>query len=81
MLRINEPLEGRALDVEEVRLISDLRIMHARVEDLLHVVARLKQRYTETDIRKYADREALDSDIKQVDDIYLWFVALKEHLR
>ena len=79
-LRGDEPIEDRWLDVEEIRLISDLRIMHARVHELHEVVTRLRQRHSESDIRKYADHNALDADIHEVDEIYLWFVGLKDRL-
>lgn len=76
-LRSDEPITDRWLDVEEVRLIADLRVMHSKVDELFQVVTRLKQRHT-ADIRKYADQIALESDIHEVDQIYLWFIGLKE---
>jgi len=72
------PPIDRFLLIEEIRLVADLRIMHAKVSELHQVVATLKRRHPENAIREYADRIALENDIKQVDDIYLWFVALKE---
>jgi len=51
----SKELAGRWLDVEEVRLISDLRIMHSKVAELRNLVANLKQRHHEADIVKYAD--------------------------
>lgn len=72
---------GRWLEIEEVRIISDLRIMHAKVDDLYHIVNSLKQHHDEKSIFKYADHPLLAKDIKQVDEIYLWFVALKEQRR
>jgi hypothetical protein len=76
-LRSDEPITERWLDVEEIRLIADLRIMHSKVDELFQVVTRLKQRHPEADIRKYADQSALESDIHEVDQIYLWFIGLK----
>jgi len=73
--------EGRSLDIEEVRLVSDLRIMHSKVQDLYTVVHHLKQRFSEEEIERYADQEMLTDEIKQVDEIYLWFVKLKERQR
>ncbi|HWH58967.1 MAG TPA: hypothetical protein VN682_15165 [Terriglobales bacterium] len=66
-------LAGRWLDVEETRLVSDLRIMHSKVNELYNVMENLKQRHDEADIVKYADYEALGEDIP-----YLWFVKVKE---
>lgn len=66
------------LDVEEVRLIADLRIMHAKVHELFEVVSVLKKGREENYIRKYADHVMLEKDIQRVDEIYLWFISLKE---
>jgi hypothetical protein len=64
--------------IEEIRLVSDLRIMHAKVDELYQLVSNLKRRHNETAIRDYADTPVLDEDIARVDEIYLWFVSLKE---
>ncbi|MCU1256071.1 MAG: hypothetical protein JWM83_2370 [Candidatus Angelobacter sp.] len=69
---------GPQLDVEEVRLIADLRIMHAKVHELFEVVTVLKRGHEDARIRRYADRVMLEKDIQRVDEIYLWFVSLKE---
>ena len=74
MTRSNRP----QLDIEEMRLIADLRIMHSKVHELFEVVSVLKRGREENFIRKYADRAMLDKDIQRVDEIYLWFVRLKE---
>jgi hypothetical protein len=66
------------LDIEEVRLISDLRIMHSKVHELFEVVSVLKRGHEENFIRQYADHVMLEKDIQRVDEIYLWFVRLKE---
>ena len=71
---------GRSLDIEEVRLVSDLRVMHAKVDELFHFVDNLKHRHHEDDIGRYSDHEVLSEDIAHVDEIYLWFVGLKENL-
>ncbi len=68
----------QSLKIEEVRVIADLRIMHSKVNELFQVVSSLKRRHSEAAIRKYSDRQALEEDIKRVDEIYLWFVAVKE---
>jgi hypothetical protein len=70
--------EQRRLEPDEIRLIGDLRIMHAKVDELHQIVAKLKQRHSEADIRKYADTHVLDENIARVDEIYLWFLSLKE---
>jgi len=69
---------GRWLDVDEIRVVADLRIMHSKVDELYQVVANLKRRHSESDIVAYADQPVLNEDISRVDDIYLWFVRLKE---
>jgi hypothetical protein len=66
------------LNLEEVRLVSDLRIMHSKVDELHHVVDNLKRRHSHQDIFLYADAAVLAEDIRGVDEIYLWFVKLKE---
>jgi len=66
------------LDIDEVRLIADLRIMHAKVHELFEIVSVLKRGREEDFIRKYADHVMLEKDIQRVDEIYLWFISLKE---
>ena len=68
----------RPLNVDEVRLISDLRIMHAKVDELHHIVHNLKRRHSHEDVYRYADAPLLAENIRRVDEIYLWFVRLKE---
>jgi hypothetical protein len=67
-----------SLSVEEVRLISDLRIMHAKVDELHNFVNGLKRRHCEAEVQKYSDTGFLAEDIRKVDELYLWFVKLKE---
>lgn len=74
----NQPVSQRWLDVDEVRLVADLRIMHSKVDELYQIVANLKRRHSGSDIHKYADQPVLNEDIARVDEIYLWFVSLKE---
>lgn len=69
---------GELLSIEEIRLITDLRIMHSKVHELSHIVASLRQRHCEEDILKYADAPVLAEDIHLVDEIYLWYVKIKE---
>ena len=77
-MQANRPLENRWLTIEEVRIVSDLRIMHAKVAELSQLVIALKERIAESDIIKYADQPLLTQDIQSVDAIYLWFVKVKE---
>ena len=72
------PTQERWLDIDEVRLISDLRIMHAKVDELYQIVNNLKRRHSGSEIHKYADQPVLNEDIARVDEIYLWFLSLKE---
>lgn len=78
MKRIDGPSENRPLTIEEVRIVSDLRIMHAKVDDLYHIVDQLRHRYDETAVNIYSDQGLLSQDIDRVDQIYLWFVKLRE---
>jgi hypothetical protein len=71
-------IENRWLDIEEVRLVSDLRVMHSKVDELYHVVKNLKRRHNEGAIHKYADGPVLAEDITRVDEIYMWFIKLKD---
>jgi hypothetical protein len=74
----NQPHNDEANRVEEIRLIADLRIMHAKVDELHHIVANLKRRHADEAIHKYADRKVLSENVGKVDEIYLWFLSLKE---
>ena len=77
----NQPLHDRSLHVEEVRLIADLRIMHSKVDELYQVVTNLKRRHEDDSIHKYADQRVLSEDIDRVDEMYMWFLRLKEQNR
>lgn len=68
----------RWLDINEVRLIADLRQMHAKVDELYSVVENLRNRHSGADIVKYADYQVLVDDISRVDEIYLWFLKIRE---
>lgn len=76
--RSMQPVDDRWLTIEETRVVSDLRIMHAKVDELFHLVTALKKHHDESDVIKYADQPILTEDIRKVDEIYLWFVKLKE---
>lgn len=73
-----QSLTDRWLTIEEARIVSDLRIMHSKVDELYNVVMALRKRHHEGDVVKYADQPVLTEDIQKVDEIYLWFVKLKE---
>jgi hypothetical protein len=72
------PIQERWLDVQEIRLIGDLRIVHAKVNELYYLVQSLRQRHGDADIVEYSDRQLLGENIAHVDEIYLWYVKLKE---
>jgi hypothetical protein len=76
--RSSQTVAERWLTIEEVRTVSDLRVMHAKVDELYQIVTALKERYNESAIVKYADQPVLTKDVQRVDEIYLWFVRLKE---
>jgi len=78
MMALADPFGDRPLTLDEVRIVSDLRIMHAKVDDLFHLVGQLKQRYDEAAVHRYSDATLLTQDIERVDEIYLWFVKLRE---
>jgi hypothetical protein len=71
-------VDDRALSIDEIRIVADLRIMHSKVDELYQVVNALRQRHDESATVKYADQPVLTEDIRKVDEIYLWFVRLKE---
>jgi hypothetical protein len=71
-------VRDRALDIEEIRLVADLRIMHAKTDELYQAVKSMRERHDEASIVAYAEPEALAGDIARVDEIYLWFVKIKE---
>jgi hypothetical protein len=75
MTRANEEPQ---FNIDEMRLIADLRIMHSKVHELFEVMTVLKRGHEESFIRRYADHAMLEKDIQRVDEIYLWFVSLKE---
>jgi len=68
----------RPLTIDEVRIVADLRIMHAKVDELFHIVHDLQKRHYQNAIHAYADKPLLGQDIQRVDEIYLWFVKLRE---
>jgi hypothetical protein len=76
---VKKPVGEQWLDIEEVRLVADLRIMHAKVQELFEIVSGLKRRHPERSIRNYADHRMLNLDIQRVDEIYLWFITLREN--
>jgi len=77
----NDEINGRWLDIDEIRLIADLRVMHSKVDELFQVVTNLKRRHDDDAIHKYADQRVLSEDIDRVDEMYMWFLRLKEQKR
>jgi hypothetical protein len=73
-----QDLRGRWLKVEEVRLVSDLRMTHAKVDELYSAVQQLRHRHDEEDIVRFSDQVAPTEDIRRVGEIYPWYVQLKE---
>jgi hypothetical protein len=76
--RTPQEVESRWLTIQEVRLVGDLRIMHSKVDEIYQVVKALRERHREDAIVRYADQPVLTDDIQKIDEIYLWFVKLKE---
>jgi hypothetical protein len=74
-------VNDRWLDVDEIRLVSDLRIMHSKVSDLYQAMQSIRSRHQETSVLMYADQPLLSEEIAKVDEIYLWYVKLKDELR
>lgn len=74
------PSEHRWLEIEEVRLVSDLRILHSQVHEIFNTINVLRRCHDASDIEKYADHRMLVEDVDKIDQIYLWFVCLKEKL-
>jgi hypothetical protein len=72
--------EEESHDIEEIRLISDLRILHSKIDELYGIVENLKRRHGEGSIVEYADSSVLPENIRRIDEIYLWFVRLKEEM-
>jgi len=52
--------------------------MHAKVDEIYEIVKALRTRHDEAAIVRYADQPVLTDDIQKIDEIYLWFVKLKE---
>lgn len=73
-----KPTPLRGLTIDEIRLVSDLRVMHSKVDELFNIVESLKRRHDAREIQRYADRKVLNDDIDRVDEIYLWFLKLKD---
>ncbi len=76
-----QTVDDRWLNVDEIRLIADLRVMHSKVDELYQIVSNLKRRHDDDSIHKYADQRVLSEDIDRVDELYMWFLRLKEQNR
>jgi hypothetical protein len=55
--------------------------MHSKVDELHQIVQDLKRRHSEESVINYADQAVLAENIDRVDEIYLWFISLKEQRR
>lgn len=66
------------MGVDEIRLVADLRIMHAKVDELYQISRVLRSRHNERAVNQFADRGVLAEDIRKVDELYLWFIQLRE---
>lgn len=66
------------MTVEQVRLVADLRIMHAKVDELYQISKVLRIRHNERSVVEHADKAVLAEDIRKVDELYIWFVELKD---
>lgn len=75
-----ENVNDRPLDIEEIRLVSDLRILHSKVAELYRLVADMRERHDESAIVTYADDPVISEEIRRVDEIYLWFVRIREEV-
>ena len=64
--RTPQEVESRALTIEEVRLVSDLRIMHAKVDEIYEVVKALRTRHDEAAIVRYADQPVLTRTFRRL---------------
>src|SRR5437762_1886073 len=51
-----------SLGLDEVRLVADLRIMHAKVDELYQMSKILRSRHDERAVNAYADRDVLAED-------------------
>lgn len=69
---------SQPMTVEEMRLVADLRIMHSKVDELYQISKVLQERYSENSIINYADAKVLAEDIRKADELYLWFIRLKD---
>lgn len=65
--RISRPLGGGSLDIDAIRL-SNLRIMHSKVDELHHIITNLKRRHNAVSIHEYADQPGLAEDTARVDE-------------
>ena len=74
----NEEAAQHVITVDQVRLVADLRIMHAKVDELYQISKVLQQRHDEGAVAQHADKAVLAEDIRKVDELYIWFVELKD---
>ena len=72
-------VESRWLTIQEVRLVSDLRIMHAKVDEIYEIVKALRTRHDEPAIVRYADQPVLTDDIQKIDEIVDKYGEIKDN--
>src|SRR4051812_38404021 len=77
-VKSHKPVVDDRMDVEAIRLVADLRIMHSKVDELYQISKVLRSRHNERAVNLYADRGVLAEDIRKVDELYLWFIQLRE---
>jgi flagellar assembly factor FliW len=63
--------------VDEVRLVADLRIMHARVYEIYNVCNMIRSRHTEKKVVEYADPMVLNDDIQKMQQVSNWFLQVQ----
>lgn len=77
--RISRPLGGGSLDIDEIRLIAICASCTPKwMNCTISSPTLTKSRHNAVSIHEYADQPVLAEDIARVDEIYLWFLRLKE---
>lgn len=66
--------------LEEIRIIADLRILHAKVFEVFQACNMLRSRHTEKRILQYADQAVVQDDIKKMQLLYQWFMRIQNEI-
>jgi len=74
----HDDIAGRWLNVDEIRVIADLRIMHSKVSELKSIVSSLRARYDARDVVEYSEETILAENIARMHEVYLLYLALKK---